>query len=225
MVIYNGRRVFEDYVENLPMDIEEGLYDKERLNNEIYPYMMYDSRKSFCQGLIFPVAWNKVYKRELLVNHYCVDERIKMGEDNAFVFECLFYSNSVYFMNKILYEYNQLNSGSFTNSYDKDRFKNNKYLTEYIYGRIGGLDSIIDTQINAFNAYWLIMAVFHEIKCNQKLCSSRKHIRKEILNNNSLGNIKLKGLPIIAKMYIVLLRLHLYYFTLVCSKIVNKIRS
>lgn len=225
MVVYSGRRIFEDHMEDLPFDIEEGLYDKKRLNVEIYPYMMYDRRKPFCNGLVFPVAWNKIYKRELLKKHYCTNEKIKMGEDNAFVFECLLHADKVFFLDEKLYEYNQLNTVSFTNSYDKDRFYNNRLLTEYISSRISGINEMIDYQINAFNAYWLIMAVFHEVKNNNSIINSKRHIAEQIKENESLSNIKLKGLPLTAKFYITMLRLHLYYTTLICSNIVNKIRS
>lgn len=58
---------------------------------------MYDSRKTFCTGLIFPVAWNKIFKRDFLLKHYCKEERIRMGEDNAFIFECLYAAENVFF--------------------------------------------------------------------------------------------------------------------------------
>ena len=69
----------------------------------------------------------------------------------------------------ILYIYNQLNVESMVHSYDPNRFDNNKLLTDYIERRIGKRDPIIDEQINAFKAYWLNHAVFHEIKAKEKL--------------------------------------------------------
>ena len=69
--------------------------DKNKLEKFIYPYMMYDSRQPFFIFLIFPVAWNKIFKRDVLIRHYCKDGRIRMGEDNAFVFECIYFSNSI----------------------------------------------------------------------------------------------------------------------------------
>ena len=225
MVIFNIERVFEDYNQILDFDIENGLYDKQKLEEYIYPFMMYDNRKSFCKGLIFPAACNKIYRKELLEKHHCKDERIKMGEDNAFVFECLVYSNKVYFVNKVFYEYNQLNPTSFNNSYDKNRFENNQLLTSYIEKNIGNYSKTIENQVNAFKTYWLIMAVFHEVKCHRKLFEARKHIKVEIKKNKSLEGISFKGLPIFAKGFLLLLKMHLYTLALIGAKIVNKKRS
>ncbi len=225
MICYKARRVFTDYTKEIPFDIKEGKYNKKRLETEIYPYMMYDNRKPFCEGLIFPVAWNKIYRKELLTKHYCKEEKIKMGEDNAFVFECLLYSNNVYFLDKVLYEYNQLNVSSFTNSYDKNRFKNNEILINYIEQNIGNYSAIIDNQINAFKAYWLIMAIFHEIKSQKSIKEARKHIKVEISQINKSKNISLKGLPLFAKGYIILIKMHLYTIALIGAKIINKKRN
>ena len=225
MVVFSAVRQFEDKQVEIPKGATEGFYNKEKLEKEVYPYMMYDCRKPFCTGLIFPVAWNKIFKRELLTKHYCTEERIRMGEDNAFVFECLYYSNNVYFCEDVLYYYNQLNMGSMTNNYDPTRFENNRLLTEYIDSKIGGKNNIIDAQINAFKAYWLIMAVFHEIKSNQPILKSAKHIRKNIRDNNTLKGIKLRGLPKSAQAFIILLKCNFIFTSLVLAKFVNRKRK
>lgn len=225
MVVFSAVRQFEDKQVEIPKGATEGFYNKEKLEKEVYPYMMYDCRKPFCTGLIFPVAWNKIFKRELLTKHYCTEERIRMGEDNAFVFECLYYSNNVYFCEDVLYYYNQLNMGSMTNNYDPTRFENNRLLTEYIDSKLGGKNNIIDAQINAFKAYWLIMAVFHEIKSNQPILKSAKHIRKNIRDNNTLKGIKLRGLPKSAQAFIILLKCNFIFTSLVLAKFVNRKRK
>ena len=225
MVIYGAVKKFSDRDEMLVDDLPEGLYVKEQLIQQVYPYMMYDSRKPFCKGLIFPVAWNKIYKRELLEKHYCENEKIRMGEDNAFVYECVWHSERIYISNKVLYFYNQLNAGSMVNSYDPNRFYNNQQLTSYMESRLGGLTPLLDQQLNAFKAYWLIMAVFHEVKNHRPLGESAAHIRKGIRSTGVLKGIQLAGLPLMAKGYVVLLRLHLYRLTLLASKVVNSRRE
>lgn len=225
MIVYSAYRQFDDYKKEIPYDIEEGFYDKKKLEKNIYPYMMYDPRKPFCNGLIFPVAWNKIFKRELLINHYCKDERIKMGEDNAFVFECLLEAQAVYFCKDILYFYNQLNIGSMTNNYDSERFENNKILTDYIESRIGNRNSIIDKQVNAFKTYWLIMAVFHEIKSGRSIIVASKHIKQKIKKTQVLKGIFFDGLPKSAIIYLLVLKFHLYKLALLMAKIVIKKRD
>ena len=48
--------------------------------------------------------------------------------------------------------------------------------------------------------------------------------RLGIRNNKSLENIKLEGLPKSAKIFILMLRCHLYVTTIIASKIVQKNR-
>lgn len=225
MVVYSAVRQFYNNQEQIPKAVPEGIYNKDKLRTDVYPYMMYDSRKPFCTGLIFPVAWNKIFKREFLLEHYCKEERIRMGEDNAFIFECLYAAENVFFCNDILYIYNQLNVGSMIHSYDQNRFDNNKLLTDYIEKRIGKQDDVIDGQINAFKAYWLIMAVFHEVKSNRKITVASKHIRKKIKETEVLKNISYKGLPKTAKIYLILLNMHLYIPALVSAKLVTTLRG
>ncbi len=225
MVIYGAVRQYDNYQEKIPNSVSEGLYDKNKLQSEIYPYMMYDNRKPFCTGLIFPVAWNKIYKREFLLQHYCKEEKIRMGEDNAFVFECLYEAKTVYFCNDILYFYNQLNSESMVHSYDETRFDNNDLLIKYMESNLKGKDIVLDEQLNAFKAYWLIMAVFHEIKSGRKIKIARKHIKNKIKTTKALENIEFKGLPKSAKLYLLLLKMHLYTLALVGAKVISKKRG
>ena len=225
MVVYSAVKQFEDCGEKIPESVPEGLYPKDKLRSEVYPYMMYDCRKPFCNGLIFPVAWNKIYKRELLLAHYCTEERIRMGEDNAFTFECLYTADTVYFCDDILYFYNQMNSGSMIHSYDAGRFENNQLLTAYIDTHLGGKEPYLDEQINAFKAYWLIMAVFHEVKSGRPLKTAAPHIREKIGKTGVLRGIHLGGLPLMAKAFMLLLKLRLYRLTLIASGLVQKIRE
>lgn len=225
VIVFQGVRQFAEKQVPLPAGPKEGLYTKERLNNEVYPYMMYDNRKPFCNGLIFPVAWNKIYRREFLLDHYCCEENIRMGEDNAFVFECLFEAETVFFLEDSLYFYNQLNTGSMTNSYDADRFENNKILTDYMTRNMGGKSAIIDAQLNAFKAYWVMMAVFHEVKCGRPLKLARKHIAESIKRNHSTEDISLRGLPKSAQIFIALLKSKQYLLALTLAYLATKLRD
>ncbi len=225
MVIFNAVRVFQDRTESLPRGLDEGIYDKKELEKRVYPRMLYDPEQSFCHEFIFPVSWNKIYKRELLQKHYCKDERICMGEDSAFVYECLYYSEKIYFCEDVLYYYNQLNEESFIHRYDNNRFRNNKYLTEYVENNLGGKNSVLDFQINAFKAHWLIMAVFHEVKTKQPLLQSVKHIRTEINKTKVLETVNVKGLPFVAKVFLTLLKMHFFLVALLGAKIVTKKRG
>lgn len=225
IVVFNLEKIYKDRKEPVKFDNRCGLYNKKELSEEIYPIMMYDPSKPFCKGKVFPAACNKVYKKKLLEEHYCRDERIKMGEDNAFVFECFLYAERVYYLDEILYEYNQLNVNSFSNSYDAKRFENNMYLTKYIEKRILPNHEYMYNQINAFKAYWLIMAIFHEVKNKRKFFDSVNHLKNEIKRFKVIDDIKYEGLPLMAQGYLLLLKSHLYSITLLASKFVCYLRK
>lgn len=226
MAVFNMIRQFEEGRQvHIPCYTKEGFYNKEKLEQEIYPYMMYDKRLPFCTALVFPSAGGKVFKRELLLNHYCREERIKMGEDNAFIFECLYASESVFFCQDYLYIYNQLNQGSMVHSYDSNRFENNRLLTDYIEFNLGGKNDVLDGEINAFKAYWLIMAVFHEVKSKKKILGAAMHIKVKIKETNVLKGIRMSGLPKSAQLYLALLKFHMYIPALVGAQVISKIRG
>lgn len=225
MIIFNMTRIYSNKEEKDPCFVEEGYYDSERLEQEIYPYMMYDSRKKFYHGLLFPSSGGKAIRRRILLEHYCKEERIRMGEDNAFIFECLLYSDSAYFLTEYFYMYNQMNAGSIRHNYDKKRFDNNKVLVDYIMHHLYGINEKVDIQINVFKTYWLIMAIFHEVKCKRPLLSSAKHIKNQIEKNKTLQNINYKDLPKAAKIYMIFLRMHWYLGALFAAKAINLVRE
>lgn len=225
VVIFGIVKKFANRDEEIFTDLKDGFYDKNQLKNEVYPYMMYDNRKPFCQGLIFPAACNKIYKRSLLKEHYCEDLKIRMGEDNAFVYEMLWYAESIYIYNKIFYYYNQLNPGAMNQSYDLYRFENNKRLFDYMGGRLENINNVLDEQFNAFKAYWITMAVFHEIKSGHGICEAAKHIRKSLKHTKLMSYVKLKGLPKVAQIFMMMLKLKLYILTLVGVKIIQNKRN
>lgn len=225
MFIFGIVKKFADHDEEIVTDLQDGLYTSDVIRRDICPRMMYDDTKPFCKGLIFPAACNKIYKRTLLLEHHCRETRIRMGEDNAFVFECVRYAESIYVYNHILYFYNRLNDTAMGNSYDAGRFENNQILTAYLESRLGGLDPVMDEQLNAFKAYWLIMAVFHEVKSGRAIGPSAAHIREKIRSTGVLKGIHLNGLPLMAKGFLILLKLRLYRLTLLASAIVNRKRE
>lgn len=205
-VIFNAKKVFVDHEEKIPCYAEPGFYNRERMLSEVLPYMIWDKRQPFCRGIFNPAAWNKIYKRSILLSHYCTDERIRMGEDNAYIFECLYYSNSLCILDDVLYNYYQENAKSITSSYDAGRFSNNRLLVDYLVARLGGKEAWLDDELNAFKAYWLFMAIFHEARAGSGFRSGCKHIKREIEANRSADDIDCSRLPKAAALYLGLIR-------------------
>ena len=82
---------------------------------------------------IYPVIWNKLYKREKLIKHQmAVDDDIRTGEDAACVYPYLLECDSLYFLENLsLYHYRRSRT-QMTVSYDSSYFDCFKSLYEFL---------------------------------------------------------------------------------------------
>ena len=68
-----------------------------------------------------PFAWNKAYRRDMLIQYKCLfDERLTLGEDQAFQFVAFPYAQTISFLPVKLYRYNMANSASAMTSANQD---------------------------------------------------------------------------------------------------------
>lgn len=97
---------------------KHGYYNKKRLEEEIYPYMLFSSNPEK-SGLI-PSLCNKIIRKKVLGNVLSyADDSISYGEDALCSYPCILDSDSIYIAeDKFFYFYRQVSS-SLTNSYDK----------------------------------------------------------------------------------------------------------
>lgn len=83
---------------------EPGVYDKERLQKEIYSHMLC-VEDFFCMG-IQPYIWNKLMRRDLAYAHIMmIDDRIRVGEDVAAVMPMLLMADKVVISDHCDYHY------------------------------------------------------------------------------------------------------------------------
>lgn len=91
-----------------------GFYDKDRLEKEIYPRMLYAG--TYFKYGISPNLWNKIFRRELLAKHlFQVPNEIAVGEDALTTYSCMLEASSMYFMDEAFYYYRS-NAGSMSHS-------------------------------------------------------------------------------------------------------------
>ena len=69
------------------------------------------------------------------------------------------------------------------------------------------------------------MSIFHEVKCGKYINYSRKHINQKIKETKALKGIRTNELPNSAKMYLILLKMHLYMIALIGAKVISKRRG
>jgi glycosyltransferase involved in cell wall biosynthesis len=225
MLFFQAIRDYGDQQKEIPNYLAQGYYDKNRLMKEVYPAMMYMPDQPFCTGMVYTVPWGKLYKRKLLSSHFCRDERIRQGDDAAFVYECVYYADSVAVVSDVFYYYNCINENSIMSRYDCNYLHNVKILSKYLSNRLGNKNASLDAQINAKKANWTIVAVTQEVRHKQKWSDSVSHFRQELEGDDYLTSIQTAGLPFVIRLYLFLLRKHCYRLTLLASWVNVKLRA
>lgn len=196
-----------------------GMYDKKRLEQEIYLYMLCDSRKRFLTTLIFDSAWSKCFKRELITAHYCKEPRLTHGEDTAFVYECGFFADTVFCSNKVLYYYRQL-ANSMIHSYDSMYLDRSKLKIYYLRTHLGCLSESLNAQVEKLYVADLIKAVFRFARHHIPIFESRREVKEMLRRTGVLQDIRIgKTYPLHICIAVTMLRCHLYLTTIVLSRL------
>jgi glycosyltransferase involved in cell wall biosynthesis len=103
-----------------------GLYDRQRLLTEVYPYMIY-SGTFFVYGIV-PNVWNKIFRRSLLEKHLMrVPRSVVAGEDGLASYSCMLEASSMYFFDEAFYYYRST-TDSITHTMQEKRLTENHTL-------------------------------------------------------------------------------------------------
>lgn len=82
--------------------LNEGLYDKERIIQEIYPILI-QAKNGYS---FLPTLWGKAIKRDTFIDSYAyLRKSLVIGEDGACIIPCVYNSSSIYIDRKPLYYY------------------------------------------------------------------------------------------------------------------------
>ena len=113
-------------------DFSAGYYDKTRLEREVYPRMLY-SGTYFKYG-IAPSLCNKIFRRELLLNHlFHVPTDIIIGEDALASYSCLLEASSVFFLDEPFYYYRSNANSVSRRAVPLGRLQQNHKLFDTLY--------------------------------------------------------------------------------------------
>lgn len=218
MIVFGAEEITPEGTRPLKCYLKEGYYDRARMEKEVYPYVICDRRFDYTTQLIFPVAWNKAYKRQLLLEHYNRDERIRRGEDTAFVYECLLFSDSLYVSEKILYGYNRMNASSISAFYGFRLTENDVYLANYLRERLKGLGKTVDRQINDFVASKIIRSALYKARGIASVRECARQMKTELENTRLMDHVSLRELPLSVMAVMIALKMRLYTLVLVLAK-------
>lgn len=177
---------YGDCIEPSDQCFEEEFYDRARLESEIFPKMLFDGR--FYRFGVNPNCWSKLVRRELIEKNLLpVDERIRMGEDAAFIYPCMLDSQSITCVKTPTYHY-RITEQSMSNAYD-ERLKDIILLP---YKRLKEKNAESDFDISSQLDYYLLYMVNFLLRNEAKKANahSKKERRAVIENICADGDIR-----------------------------------
>ena len=211
MVLFAAHNVYEDHLEETINEVPEGFYDRERLQKEVFPYLLTDTRNGLQVGVIQAHTWDKAFKRELLVKYYTREERIRVFTDVPMTYECLLHSRNVYICNEHLYMYNKTNEGSIRAvSRENLLTESFRYLILYMREHMKGMGPSIDRQLSQYAAMLIIRTGKGFAKNDPSLRDAVQHMKEGLRKTDMLSFVNVKDLPRKAGAVILLLKMHLY---------------
>lgn len=203
MVISDFLCDFGDRVEPSNQSFEEGLYTGERLESEIFSRMLFDGH--FYRFGVNPNCWSKLVKRELIEkNLYPVDERIRMGEDAAFIYPCMLDARSIACIKTPTYHY-RITGQSMSTAYDEKL----KDIILLPYEQLKEKNELsrfdISSQLDYYLIYMTNFLIRNEAKkANTHSKSERREIVRRLVSNGDIRKaasaVEMSRLPLHTKL-------------------------
>ena len=85
--------------------------------------------------------------------------------------------------------------------------------------------SSCDSIFGPMVSYWLIMAVFHEVKSKRRLADSAKHISEKLEETRALETICMSKLPIYVHAYLLLIKHRLFFTSIILARQIENVRN
>lgn len=211
MVIFSAEKIYSDHTESMSNMVKPGWYNRDRLEKEIFPFLLVKWRSDgSIANMIEGFTWNKPCRRELQVEHYVRDERIRIFTDEPMTYESLLNSRNVYICDEPLYMYNQTNVNSILSQAKKDYISESfYYLVSYMQERMRGYNPSVDIQLNEYPARLVTRTAKQKLQVEPTFRQAVRSVRAGLKESDMLSLIRLKGLPGFLKVVILLFKLHL----------------
>ena len=212
MVLFAADNVYEDHLEETINDVPEGYYDRKRMEKEIFPQLIVDTRRGCHAGsMIQAHTWDKAVKRELQVRFYTRDERIRVFTDVPMIYECLLNCQNVYICNEHLYMYNKTNENSIR-ALSRENFltKSFYYLNVYMQEHLKGYSPSVDWQLNEFVAILILRTAKWRAQTDSSIREAAQHMKEGLQESELLSLVSIKGLTLKHWILVFLFKMHLY---------------
>lgn len=206
--------------------IQKGTYQRNRLQEYVFPNMLSNQELPFFEFGVMPALWSKVYRRDIIIQNYCKDDRLSYGEDTATVYQCFLDAKIVSVIDEHLYYY-RANPASITRKYIKNRFQNNEYLIEYLKKTLCKRGYSLQQQIDNYEYLILIYAILNEAK-DKRSIKECANICKDLLATHGykemIENIRCRKCKGIWKIFTKLLSQKNYTMLILYCRLINKIK-
>lgn len=211
MVVFSAEKFYSDHTEPMSNKVQAGWYDRERLEKEIFPFLLVKWRKDGSIGnMVEGFTWNKPCRRELQAEHYVRDERIRMFTDEPMTYECLLNCRNVYICDEPLYMYNQTNVNSILAQGKKNYLsKSFYYLVSYMQEHMKGYVPCVDRQLNEYPAHLVTRTAKQKIMVEPTFRQAVRSVKAGLKESRMLSLIRLKGLSGNMKLLVLLFKMHL----------------
>lgn len=155
--------LYRDYSNDLVEEfdyIQAGVYESERIRDEILPTFMYTG--NFYEAGINIHIYNKLFKRELLLKHQLkVENFIRVGEDAALVYPYILDANKIVVVHKCFYHYCIRQNSIMASGY-QDELKGYQEIykiikTQMWEGKYKKYKEILTMQLKYFMIYVLLL--------------------------------------------------------------------
>lgn len=172
---------------------EVGLYNKKRLQEIIYPTMIYNESEK-CFG-VAPNMWNKIFRRALVEKYiYKIDPRIRSGEDGLLTYACFLEAEKIYNLKECLYCYRS-REVSMCRILDDKRLDENHLLFQY-YQDWFMPEEILQNSIKHYVVNQTLQAVkaLNKKKSLRQIKKEHPYLRSNSLERSSIRDVSLNDI-------------------------------
>ncbi len=195
--------------------LDQEYYDRKAIREELFPVLI--NNGSFFGRTIQAARVTKLYRRSLVKKNmkYC-DNRVTVGEDLQLTFSFLCDAESVSFLPDYFPYHYWINEASMTGKHDPDYMKKIIFTKKRIEW-IAKVKNVYDFSTQLENDFLIlsVMAIRGEIVKNRKapvgeVIRSIREICRNPEVKKTLKKYRMPVMPLSVRVYLILIRLHLY---------------
>ena len=225
MVVFGAEKHYPGRTETCLLNTPGGRYDRKALEEQIFPSLLIDRRLAYGESILYPASWNRAFQHELLKVHHCKDEKIRIGEDNAYVFECTLESHSLVVCKDVLLHYNKDNAESILGKPDHLRFQKRLRLFRYLKKHLSVYGPVITSQFDDYFASRILLDIADASRNIPKFSDAVRHISKELQRTRILRTVHISKLAGKSRWMIFLLKIRFYRLAVLIIRIYEYLKN